>query len=240
MPNLSDDQVMTRLTSEVTQLPIATAKLKLIDTLVDFYEYTLCYQTVLAPIDTVIDQATYTPVIPANYFLVQAMSAQLNSIPLDEMSADTLDLEWPEISRNWNFSSRHDLAFSGLDDPTWRNAKSTQPRFYHFETDGKVRLVGIPQTVYAGATDGLLLRVALKPLLTLTTIDDAVWNDNYQTIVAGCLARLFIMPKKPWSDPKLAIFWGEVYDDGREQRREEILRGDLRSDREVLRSVCYA
>lgn len=240
MPSLSSDEVMRRVQVHAPACPTPTITLSLIDTAYDFYDFTLCYQPELDPIDVVVDEPLYDLVLPANYIFVQAMSAQLNHIPIEQKSADQLDVEWPEMRAGWNFTSRHDLAFSGIDEPTWREAISAQPRFFHFEADGRLRVVGIPQTAYSGV-DGLIVRAALKPdPSTMTAIDDLIWNDCYQTLIAGVVGRLLRMPNKPWTDQALAGYWEAQYAAGRDDKRAEILRGTTRNDRQNLRTVAYA
>jgi hypothetical protein len=240
VPSLTSDEVMRRVQVHVPACPVPTITLSVIDTVYDFFDFTLCYQPELDSIATVVDQPTYPLVLPAGYVFGQAMSARLNHIPVEQKSADQLDLEWPEMRTGWNFTSRHDLAFSNLDEPTWREAVSTQPRFFHFETDGSVRLVGIPQTVYSGV-DGFIIKAALKPNpISITSIDDAIWNDCYQTLIAGVVGRLMRMPSKAWTDQQLAGYWEAQYGEGREDKRAETLRGVTRNDRQNLRTVACA
>lgn len=240
MPALTASSVLVRITSEVVQVPVPTITLKFRDVIADFYERTKLNRVKLASVDTVPNQPTYALPIPAGFFLVQVQNVRVNNVQLVEMSEDDLDLKWFDIMRGYGMSVRRDINFGGLDDPSWRTATATQPRFHYLEPDGALRLVAIPETIYTGAL-GILATVSLKPdRETVSTIDDRDWQDNADVFVAGVLARLLIMAEKPWSDPKRAAFWSEQYEAGVTDLAQRVMRSDNRNDREVYHGQCYA
>jgi hypothetical protein len=210
------------------------------DVLVDFYDQTKLDRQTLDPVDTVVDQAAYTLVLPAGKTIVQAHEVRVNNIQLEEMSEDHLDLQWSQLQASFSFSSRRDYSFGGLDDPTWRVATGTQPRAYYFEPNGDLRLVVIPETVYSGDR-GIIARVSLKPIAdSITTISDAHWNDYKDVIIAGVLNRLYLLPNESWTDDERAGVFGGQYIAGVNDAKAWVARSDNRNDREVMHSQCYS
>jgi len=57
----------------------------------------------------------------------------------------------------------------------------------------------------------LNLIVALKKPITATDVPDILYRNHLETIVAGVKARLFLSPKKSWSDPALADYYKRIY-----------------------------
>lgn len=240
MPALTDSRVLTRIKSEAVQCPVPTIVLKLRDTVSDFYERTKLKRVKLDPIDTVALQESYVIPLPAGMFMVELRVVRLNNIELEEKSEDDLDLKWSEIARGYSFTYRRDYSFGGLDDPSWRTATATQPRFYYLEPDGSIRLVAIPESIYTGL-QGILITAALKPDRdTVATIDDPDWQDNADVFIAGALSRLFVMADKTWTNPKLAGFWGAQYEAGVTDLAARVSRSDIRNDRESYHGRCYA
>lgn len=60
----------------------------------------------------------------------------------------------------------------------------------------------------------LIINVALKPLPTVSSLPDFLFNDWYQTIAAGAKAKLMIIPGKEWSNPNLAVIHSNLFEDG--------------------------
>lgn len=50
----------------------------------------------------------------------------------------------------------------------------------------------------------LVVPVSLRPTMSATGADDAIYNDHWNTIREGVLGRAMAMPNKPWSNPQLA------------------------------------
>lgn len=82
----------------------------------------------------------------------------------------------------------------------WRTTATGPARGYIVPAANTVRLVPIPSSAI---DDGLVVKVALRPLETATTCPDVIFNDWRQAIVDGALARLLMMQKKPWTNPRL-------------------------------------
>ncbi|WP_022667916.1 hypothetical protein [Desulfospira joergensenii] len=60
----------------------------------------------------------------------------------------------------------------------------------------------------------MVINVALKPLETVSSLPNFLFNDWFQTIAAGAKAKLMIMPGRAWSNPNLAVIHSDVFEDG--------------------------
>lgn len=69
-------------------------------------------------------------------------------------------------------------------------------------------LYPVPETSVAS---GLLLRAVLVPTTDAAGIDERVSIDYEEELVWGALWRLMVMPEKPWSNIKLADFYGRKF-----------------------------
>lgn len=58
----------------------------------------------------------------------------------------------------------------------------------------------------AGATDALTVRASFAPKLTATSLDDTLYLDWVDVVVAGAAARLLSMPRQPWTSPQSAVY----------------------------------
>lgn len=86
----------------------------------------------------------------------------------------------------------------------WRDQSGT-PQYLLGGSEG-ITLVPIPDI------DGTLsLIVALKPSSTAIGIDDDIFNEYREAIIAGAKAQLMISPKKPYSNANLAAYYQQLF-----------------------------
>lgn len=238
MPALTANPVLSRLMPRLNQCPQPQVLLELRDAIVEFYDKTKLDRVTLDSFPTIALQPTYALTLPVGKYFVQAHEVRVNKIQLVEKSEDALDLEWEDLRAAYPCAYYN--SFGGLDDPTWRTATATQPRFYYFEPNGDLRLVAIPETVHTG-DNGVRMRVSLKPdREAVSLIDDAHWRDYADTFVAGTLSRLMMYADKPWTNFKLAAFYGTQWENGVAEVAANVRRSDIRNDREIYHSRAYA
>jgi hypothetical protein len=121
----------------------------------------------------------------------------------------------------------------------WTSLSGLAPRFLLRDRvsvqGGGFSLVPYPT---AATTGSLWMTVALRPTEAATTVDDSVYEEFRDSIAAGAKARLMAMPKKPWSDPALAGFYGSEF-----RRAIDVakIKADRGADRQRLatRPVYY-
>lgn len=86
----------------------------------------------------------------------------------------------------------------------WRDQSGT-PQYVLGGSEG-VTLVPIPDI------DGTLsLIVALRPSSTAIGIDDDIFSEYREAIIAGAKAQLMISPKKPYSNAALAAYYQQLF-----------------------------
>jgi hypothetical protein len=103
--------------------------------------------------------------------------------------------------------------------PLWRDEEALNAQGYVLDGNNTLRFVFTPSTTVANKYN---VRVALKPILaTALTIDDVIANKYDELLVHGALARLYIIPRKPWTDANLALFHKNIFDAGKQSARTQ-------------------
>lgn len=135
-----------------------------------------------------VDDYTITP--PTDTRVTTFISFQYDGSPINGYTEEALD----RLDRNW------------------RLGKEGTPTAYTMLAPDRFKLNRIPELEII---DGMIIRIALKPTETTTEVDEVFYDDWQQAAISGALANLLAMPKKPWTDMRLAkengaIFNGEV------------------------------
>ena len=95
-----------------------------------------------------------------------------------------------------------------LNDPSWRT-RDGSPLWYYMVSSESIRFVPNPPQGTA------VIRVALQPNVAEKTIDDRVGSVFNEVIVHGALYRLFRMPDREWSNPKMSAYYYELFEQGK-------------------------
>jgi len=91
----------------------------------------------------------------------------------------------------------------------WRGDTALDANYYVLSGNNTIQLVPTPSTT---VSNQYYVRVAVKPLLaTATTFDDVLVNKYDQVLVDGALARLYLIPRKPWTDTGLGAYHRQVF-----------------------------
>lgn len=121
----------------------------------------------------------------------------------------------------------------------------------HFGADWQQR-TGVPEAyVQTGATHlrlvpypaqsqpkGLWLKVAMKPQQDATEVHDELWEEYAMAIAEGALAKLYLMGKKPWTNPEAAGIAAAKFEDAITKTKKRVQRGFNRS-RATTRGVYF-
>lgn len=204
---------------------------------IEFYEQSTLKHQAITPINSVAGTASYALANPTDFQIVHARNGQYDKRPLAPISEDQLDNEWQELSQGYTFRLYHHHSFAGLDQESWREAESAQPRWFYHETPNDIRLVGVPTS---SITDAIDLDIVLKPLPTVSQIDDWIFNTYYEDLAHGALAFLFRMPKKKWSDKGLAEYHDGMFIEGWQDAHGDALRSFTRKDQGTGRATAWA
>lgn len=81
--------------------------------------------------------------------------------------------------------------------------------------------------------EAVTMRVALKPTRAATTVDDAIYEDWLEAIVAGALAKLQMSPGKPYSVPNAAVLNQQIYMQKLNEARQKAIRGHVRGNQQI-------
>lgn len=80
--------------------------------------------------------------------------------------------------------------------PRWRSTTGT-PKYFSQINSEQIVLAPIPD---AGLINGLTMTLALQPSQTATGFPSWIGNQYFEDLANGALARLMLMPNKPWTD----------------------------------------
>lgn len=150
------------------------AKNAVLEAAIEFCERTKVNDEALAAIDVLADTGTYNLTAPASTEIVEILSVKHDGESLDPTSRAALDADRPD----WETDTDTPLAY--------------------FSDPGRTT-VTLGPTPDADLVGGLVVRAAVRPARTATTIDDFLYNQHLQAIAHGALARLFAMAKKEWT-----------------------------------------
>ena len=104
----------------------------------------------------------------------------------------------------------HPRTFSWLDQnkSDWRSETDLNAIYYVLQGNNTLRLVPTPSTTTLNLYDA---RIAVKPLMSATTLDDVLVNKHREALISGALGKLFLIPRKPWTDLELGQYHQAVF-----------------------------
>lgn len=168
---------------EAPNCPRVTAINAIRQAVITFCQHSRFWRHDMDPMTTVAGVRLYELDTPVQTRVVAVRALQLDSQPLTEFNVDALDKE----------------------DAGWRSRQGLPAR-YSFQDPMTVLLDTIP--LAAGVLSATL---ALKPEQSAAGCDDILYEEYRDAIAAGALARLLMMPGKPWTDPNVASLKQTVF-----------------------------
>lgn len=85
------------------------------------------------------------------------------------------------------------------------------PSHFIFTEPNAVRLFPIPLEDVPGA---LVVEAVLVPAVRSVSGPEFLLSKHGTTIAHGAMSRLMLMPERPWSDPKMGVFYEKKFEDG--------------------------
>lgn len=152
----------------------------------EFCSKTLLYVRQLAPFDLIVSQSEYTLVAPTDTSIVGVEKCEINGVPSNPVSEDLLN--------------RTSEASSSLE--------SSSPIDVMVDVEKKLKLRELPTE---SILDGIVVWVSLKPSPTSDTVPDFIYEDWFDCILNGVLARLFKTPSKTYTNINLGQFYEREY-----------------------------
>lgn len=190
---------------------IATHEVKM--TVIDFCKRSMAYQRDHDPVTVIRNMIDYDLDPPTGTLVIKVMKAWYKDNELNPVS--------PEYITNPTF---YNSSFAGA------NVVLSTPNVYTQKDERTVSIFPFPDTT---VSMGLTMRVALKPTMASTTVDNFILEDHGETIMHGTLQRLFASPGKPYSNPNLATAHGAMFMEGVNTARQNATRGHVRSNMQV-------
>jgi hypothetical protein len=193
----SIDTLLDFVMPRTPHLTVELARLELRQAAILFCRRSKADRRTLTDFNTVAGTAFYTLTPPSNAAMVEVMSV-------------SLDGEDPGLEPLRSGQIPRDAAVL-TDTPKWFSAT---------QNGTQLQLIYAPDDVYA-----VQVQVAVEPSLSSTTIEDAIASRYGMEIAHGALERLFLIPKKPWTDPSTAAYHKTLFDQAIQNAKDEAEQG---------------
>lgn len=189
-------------------------------------------------LDITKDEAQYEITQPSGLEIVRVLQVFSGDEQLTHKSADQFDREHgnpDSVGAIYYGTSHHEAFRRGIRDP-WR--LDTGPKaIYWFQVRPRcIQIVPIPETA---KTADLQITVSVRPNRTSVDVEDWVIDNWYETIVAGVIGEMMLMPKKKWSDVKNGAARLSQYDDATEELINERAAGFVDNSHGIGRTRAY-
>lgn len=185
--------------------PQPAALQALLDTAIDFCDRTLVVRHTTDPVPVRAGEPTYDVDLPGETAVARILNVWYDGARLELAPAQAV--------------TAHDAHVAGGAVGTPRAAYVIEP--------ATVRVFPVPDL----ATDGLLtVQVATKPTRRAAQVDDILYDDWAEAIVAGALARLAVVPGTPFSNADLMVLGASQYQAGLNAAKLEARKGRVVGD----------
>jgi hypothetical protein len=209
---LNLDVFLPRLLPSVTGCPVPLARQALIDSAIEFCEESGVVRGTTDPVTMIAGVATYDIDLPADLLTVQVLRAWYGTRELTP-APDSL------------------ITAVGAYIPDPNSGLGQEPIYFMASSPTEVTLYPAPG---AGATDKLVLRVSTKPTRAAALVENLLYEDWAETLVAGALRRLHGTPDTPFFSDGAAARQNALFQFGIVRARAESLRGRVRSSLAVV------
>jgi len=169
---------LSTLMPQVIGCPRPTASRAVVDSAIDFCSRSLVLTYALQPLPTRVGDNTYWLELPEQTALVQVLRAWYDDTVLRPVTLDSVYVSEAPAGTPHSYYGEH------LD----------------IDEEYSLRLYPTPDAV-----GSLLVRAALKPIRNATLLNNQLYNDWYEAIVDGALARLCSLPGENFTNPEVAM-----------------------------------
>lgn len=167
------DEVLPYLAADPSD-PVTENAIK--RTVIEFCAGSWIWKHLPDPLDVVAGEATYDLEPLSGTDVTTVLAAELDGVPLAPKDVPWLNREIPR----------------------WRTVQARPKYFTQIDTE-HVILAALPD---ANITAGLTLTLALQPSQAATSFPKWIFNQYLYVLAEGALAKLMMMPNKPWTDIK--------------------------------------
>jgi len=169
-----------------------------------------CQKTSVLLIDFEIDISDETPATPQDSVDVDVSTYTSGVRPcsIHEIMVDSV--RYTPRARNILTDVTYFTSQNSLD--TWK--------FFHIVDEDTVRVFDM------SSDDGVIwFNMAVKPLRTATSVDDVLFEDHSEAIVAGAKWKLLSMPGKEWTDLENALIYRQKFKKYMSAAKARVLKG---------------
>lgn len=185
----------------------------LVDAAIEFCEETSIIQVTSEPAPVFAGVGVYELDLPLDQVASTTLKAWYKTTPLTPVPADKLDSV---------------LAF--VEDAGGDTQLRGEPRLYYEISPGVLGLYPVPAESFDRAFSA---RAATKPTRNATTLENALFDDWCEVIVAGAAARLCAMHGQAFSDPGTAAVESSRFWAGVSKATNLAIRGRIRTSMTV-------
>jgi len=205
--NFSDwrDEVAKYVQFASTYQSLVDAEVK--EVIRDFCRDTGIWKKTLARVTTVVNQADYPMTVPTTDG--KAEICYFDNVKYKENGADD------DQFRNLEPFTQEEK--DEHENGAWSFHTAPDPYKFYADVDKTLILYPIPTVA---STDGLLIRVVVRPTDDATKVPDFLYIEHKKSIAIGVAGAMCNMPNKPWSDAAL----GKDLDNQYLARRDEALQ----------------
>lgn len=202
---LSLDVFLPRLLPSVPGCTDPLARQALLDAAIEFCEQTQIVRVITDPQPVSADVASYSVDIPSSQRVTLVQHAWYGNRELKPAPS--------EIISNAKF---YNGTASGPD---------AVPAYFYEGAVGEVQVYPIPGSL---ANQSLVFRVATKPSRSATQVENVLYEDWAEAIVAGARERLHAIPDVPFSSANAMATAMALFNQGISRARSEAQRGRIR------------
>lgn len=205
MANIRYDQLTALILPEVQGCSDPMAEQAIRDAAIEFCQRSMVWTHIADPQSIVASNAIYDIEPPSGATLVEIKSIKVSNqtAPLDPMSIDQLDQEYPD----------------------WRTATGEPFAFTQVE-DAEFILAYVPDT---SIDDGLQITLTVQPARNSTGIPEWINNRYQEVILAGAKARLMRKQGTAWYNPQQAADYRSEFDSGIAGAKEDSTLSSVRA-----------
>ena len=175
--------------------------------------------------DTLIE-SVLTRVLNDFYTRSTAWRANIGPYPI-QLGIDTISLNPVDQNTRLQFVlGAYMFPFNGANEPLplyptvrqFVGGTPAEPSRFWMRTPDEMVLYPTPDMSYGNI---LYIYAALVPTTLAAQLPDMSYTQHADALIWGCLARLYMMPKRPWSDKQLGMEFEKKY------RREILIYRDI-------------
>jgi hypothetical protein len=166
---------------------------------------------------------------------------EIDSDEVDPELQDSIDFDISEYSNDLRPVTVLEIMVDGTAYvPFARNMRSTHTKF-STANDERLKYFWIPNDhtirVFAltGNESNIWFNISVKPLRDATEVDDFLFEDWSEAIVAGAKWKLLSQPSKEWSDLRAAEYYRKEYRKYLSQAKQQVMRGATGVYQETIR-----